>query len=756
MKNLLYILLMILSLSSCKQDLDKLEKYLPPPWLKGKLYSQIEADSSLSTFSQALILSGFDTIVNTSGLFTIFAPDDDAFTLYFKEHPEYGNDLNNIPLDELKALVSFHIVQNSWSKQQLVSLNLDGWIDNTDTEVRTRAFKKETLLRKANKEYSVRYDEEFGYLISTDPTSNKRMVYSLSRKFVPVFFAEYFDTYGIPSSDYAFYFNREFDGGIYFAGARVINEEEIPAENGYVYIIDRVVEPLSTAEELLEKSYDGFGYSDFLELFYKFPEFTVNLDATYQQAGAEAGANIDTLFNLSFPELAFNINSEITGPSNSSTLGNIQYHHGMLAPTNQAFSSFIASYVAGPNQWGSLDNMPRSLKSIIINSYMSNDIVYASDVAAGFMNEERDEVFLDESNIVQKEFGSNASFIGLDEAIVPRAFSSVSAPVYLRRGYFTFLTAIEETNILDALKRTDQYYSFFVIPDQFSGTLLDSSLMVKKKGNKTVFEGYNRSTEANVSVSVSDLRKKILNHVGISVPKGIADIEFVKNLAGNYLVFDNANNRVSGTAPTTYGLNGDSLVEIEPVLLEEYTDNGVTYKIDTWFSFSNSPMSSLIYSINSWFMGLLEDAGLAKRIIGDEYDLTFLSQGTSYTAFIPTPAALSSYNTDTLSNTELEQFLRNHFVPNKLIFTDGSAAPAYYSTMNTGSSNSVYIHTEPDKITIRNKSGNNLISVDPNDLNSNLISTTKIGNTNITSEWNFISTGVVHAVDTVFISSNLY
>ena len=46
--------------------------------------------------------------------------------------------------------------------------------------------------------------------------------------------------------------------------------------------------------------------------------------------------------------------------------------------------------------------------------------------------------------IREKKVGSNATFIGLNEAIVPRAFSSVTGPVYLRQGYRKIMFLIME------------------------------------------------------------------------------------------------------------------------------------------------------------------------------------------------------------------------------------------------------------------------------------------------------------------------
>jgi uncharacterized surface protein with fasciclin (FAS1) repeats len=757
MRGVSSILLLVLLTWSCQQELADLEKYQAPSWLKGKLYTQIVAQPDLKYFSEALRITGMDTIINTSGLFTVFAPNDNAFTEYFALNPQFGGEVKNMPEEFLQDLVNYHIVQNSWSRLQMTSVNLNGWIDRDGIRVNQRAYKKESLLKEKNKKYFLSLDEDNRYIIKASSDNYFRNVLTQSRKYVPVFYKEYFETYGIHHSDYEFYFGRPYDGGIHFAGSKVLNDQEIPAENGYVYIIDKVIEPLLNAEQLLESEETGRSYKKFLSLIHEFPAFTANMEATYQQIGADEGMVVDTLFNLNYPELTFNINSEITDPLRTRNIASIQHHNTLFAPTDEAFDNFVATFISGHNQWGNLSNVPRSIKSIIINSHMVADVIYKSDIDKGFLNGEYDDLTIPDNDIIQSEFGSNATFIGLNKAIVPRAFSSVSAPVYLRRGYFTMMSVIEATRILAALKIKEQNFSFFVVPDLAPGTLVDSSLIVRTINNQITFSAFDRGEEVlRNNVPISDLRKKLLNHVGTSLPTGIGSVEFVKNLAGNYIVFDNINNTVSGTAPTTFGLNGDSVINVHAKLLEEHTDNGKTYEIESWFSFAKATMTSRILSINIQFLDLLVKAGLATKLIGNEYNLGFLSQGTQYTAFIPTPQALNAYNTDTLSIPELAQFLRNHFIPGHLIFTDGKATSGDYPTMNIGQERRLNLSTGPDFISMKNNTNGEHVRLEFTPGITNLTSTTNIGATNPNLEWNFITTGVVHAIDKVLESKIIY
>jgi uncharacterized surface protein with fasciclin (FAS1) repeats len=108
--NLLAII--ILFILGCERERDKL--YERPDWLAGKLFTQIEAQPELSTFADCIRRVGYDSVINISGSYTVFAPDNNAFDSYFEAHPGY-NGVDDIPLDKLERMVKFHIVQNPWS-----------------------------------------------------------------------------------------------------------------------------------------------------------------------------------------------------------------------------------------------------------------------------------------------------------------------------------------------------------------------------------------------------------------------------------------------------------------------------------------------------------------------------------------------------------------------------------------------------------------------------------------------------------------
>lgn len=767
-KILITTLLLSFVLFSCKQD--EFDKYERPEWLAGKVYTQIKDNENLQTFSKCLELTGYDSIINISGSYTVFAPSDEAFELFFSEHSNYKK-VEDIPLSVLVDLVKYHIVQNPWSRDQLRSLDVFGWIDpEDDYNNKPRGYKRQTLLLNKDSKFGVKAfkdDKEKLMIVDTTQSSWTRRVATDSRKFAPIFYSEYFNLYNLQLSDYAFYFGRQFDSqeDLFYVNAKITGNE-IFAENGFIYTIDRVVEPLMNTNEILRSQKNQYSYSKFLDLVNQFASFTYNVEKTFDQAGAEQGLQVDSLFDLSYPELTFNITSEKTkAPASGSGLPgevSIRFHQGLIAPTNEAFDAFVEQYIKGSNQWGSLEEVPQKIKKIIANSYFSINPIYETDIEEGIYNGEADIIRLNSDNIVQKAYGSNSTFIGVNEAVVPRAFKSITGPVYRQRGYSIMMNAIEYSGLLSALKREGEGKMLFAVADL--QLRADSSLFYNyRKANNIVTETFNAvmlaPTLKQYNFSENDIRLLLLNQIAIESPKGVARKEFLKTLAGNHLIWDNVKGTVSGTSPSTYGYLGATQVEIKPVKISTDTDNGDTYNANSWFSFTSDAIYSKIKEKFPLFHSLLAKAGYA---LDKEYRYSFLSANKIYTIFAPTDKAIQDIKADTLTGKNLEYFLKLHFVQDEMIFTDGNKFPGYYKTTcvlpiaGTARSENAEIYIEPqiDQIIIKSKNGGNYSTI--NESTSSNIITARNLNTGTESNFpNIMSTGVIHQIDKAFTLNSL-
>jgi uncharacterized surface protein with fasciclin (FAS1) repeats len=702
------LLMLVLAnlLVSCEKEPDKYDR---PEWLKGKLYTQMLEIPELSTFSRCVELTGYNEVIDVSGSYTVFAPSNEAFDAFFTTNPNY-NSIEDIPLSELTRIVKYHIIQDPWTKSQLRKLDILGWIDTLDLSNNIpRGFKRETLLKDNDQNLGVKWEYGKGTVI-TDTLSADivRRLATDSRKYVPIFYSEYFSINEIPTSEYQFYFERPFDddNDLYFAGAKIISDE-IFAENGFVFTIDKVITPLRNGYEIISDNTGDHSYRKFLDLINEFPEFTFNQQKTNQQAGVDLGLEVDSLFDLTFPDLAFDLTNELTKPpSGSSGMPSnvtVRYHHGLIAPTDQAMDNLNNEFFQVSGGWGSLETAPNNIKRIVANTHMSQYEIFPASFENGFLNGEMDIVTLNTSDVIHEEFGSNCTFIGVNKAVLPRAFSSVTGPVYLRRGYSKIMNVIEETGILPLLKKPNNNFSFFVESD--FNTSSDSSLVYNNiNGNFSAFVLSDFGPPAQIRYTRTSLRNLLLNHICNIQPEGLARKEFIPNLAGTHLIFNNETGEVSGTAPTTEGYQGSTAAPEYPKVLSE-ADNGTTYEIQNWFSFSGINLYTQIKTKFPAFQSLLDKAGFSQEKLST---YSFINETDYYTVFVPGEEAIEAANLNSLPLEELRQILKLHFVQGALIFTDGKIAPDYYETMRIDERSTqfttiytkIYINPEIDNIQI--------------------------------------------------------
>ncbi|CAA9271407.1 MAG: hypothetical protein AVDCRST_MAG56-3080 [uncultured Cytophagales bacterium] len=99
------VLLTAFLLNGCRKDDDYFE---PPAGQEGKLLEQLKANPEFSTYVRALELAKLEQTVGSSGLYTIFAPTNQAFDAYFSQGPYRS--LEQIPPRQLYELVGNHIL----------------------------------------------------------------------------------------------------------------------------------------------------------------------------------------------------------------------------------------------------------------------------------------------------------------------------------------------------------------------------------------------------------------------------------------------------------------------------------------------------------------------------------------------------------------------------------------------------------------------------------------------------------------------
>ncbi len=723
-------------ISGCK-DLTDQEKFQRPDWLPGKLYTTVVAQENLSMFAECLRLAGLDSILDVSGSWSVFAPTDEAMKQFLTENHYAG--ISNIPLKELEKIAEFHVVQNPWSLDQLQSLGAYGWRTKENESWNSYAYKRQTLLKNPVEKYWIEKSNKTEKIVIDSTQSNGyKKVYVESRKYVPIFNDEYLSLNGLSSEDFRFYFDRMYEqGSVYFAGAKII-KADVFAENGFVHIIDRVVKPMLNAKEMLERETAGESYKIFLEMVYwYYPAFEPNIIATFNQPEVKLGGIVDTLWDLNYSRLAFALQSERTGNESPNVNEILVKHNGMFVPTDDAFREFIDGILtvkSGFPHWRDYKSLPQDVADIIIAQNLKSSPIYPSTIQYQQIFRNKGRYQQNEGDIVRTEFGSNCTFIGLDNYIPDRVFTSVTGPVFCRPNFSLFRQALLYTGTHDLIANYEGELYFFPIPDY--ALRADSSLIlnwIDKDQNRYNFRELNRLTRQIDGLGRNTVTSRILNQIGTSAPNGSANKEFIRTLGGKYITWDHSDNTIQGTSPCTIGYNGLIPVTCSTVPLDEPADNGKAWSVNYWFNFSNRNFQAVL-SQNTKFYSLLKKAGLVNE---ESAEIRFLDKNENYTVFVPSDIALAKYQADTLNTDELQEFLKYHFLKGEMIFTDNKQHSGNY---NTTSGATLNIQTGPDIIDILDKNGKPYLRIQERKNVTNIM----------ISERDAVST-VVHEIDKVLI-----
>ena len=312
----------VLICNACEKEFD--EYYKVPDDLIGTILDVLEEDGNYSQFIRAVELVEFDDVLAKTGNFTVFAPDDNAFTSFLTESG-YGS-LEDIPLEELEGIVYYHIIFWAYSKFMLLyGLN----IQDEKIDYSTLNFKRPT---RYTPPMTVEYD-----------TIGRRYQVYHETKYIPVYSSEYFSELELDASaNYTFLYPGTSFNGFHVDRAE-ITEYDVPAQNGWIHRINRVLIPPGNHNDILQEMEEFSTFRDLLEenTFYQYSSsYTTSQD---NEGDVDEDGILDSLFlrmNGIFPSgTSPDIeNVALNGHRNILTL---------FAPTNSALQSFLAEQTTG-------------------------------------------------------------------------------------------------------------------------------------------------------------------------------------------------------------------------------------------------------------------------------------------------------------------------------------------------------------------------------------------------------------------------
>jgi len=629
------------------------EHYERPEWLKGNAWELLENRGEFSIFLEAVEMAGYRSLVEGKGIITVLAPSNEAFEAYLGE--KGLSSVSNLSSAELKKLVGFHLVYYSFSRERFANYRPEG-----------QAVEKPAL---AGLYYKHRTKSRDTVSVEQDVVAGKERTIFHKERFVPVFSHYLFTSKDIDATSNYEYFYPESTwsgaGGFNISNASV-EEYALPTDNGYVYMVDRVIEPLETVyTELKEKS----NYSDFINVYDRFTSYWYDDETSKQYA--EAGDSLYIKSHLGLPEIAsewsYNGGGGLQDYANLAALSSDAYN--VFAPNNQAMQDFFNEFWAP--YYSSLDEVPfLPLQVLLYNHVYSGSIVFPAEVERGDIKSTFGNViqFDPAADVVDKGIGVNGVYYGLNDVIVPGLFEGVTGPMLRNPKYNMFLHMVYRSGTLQALMGDALKFTVFAPSDEvILNTIYGGSEIFWNEGNPLKF---------------GDEAVEVENSEGIRVPMSTGAMKaFVQNHIVTDEITEIAGTKVYRTRnPFSYlYITDEGVASSNTYNLGEFTasenvegdwTNGKVYEVDRSlireegsFKYIVASASSGTSSVQEFgeFSKLLSQAGLVEP--NKEFEFLF---GDNYMLFAPTNEAILKAKEEgkiPTDSDELEDYLRYYFVP---------------------------------------------------------------------------------------------
>src|SRR5690606_12355360 len=323
------------------------EFYSKPDNLAKPIYTVLKEKGNFTHLLAAIDKADYTRTLDAAGYWTFFAPDDDAFKAWFTE--KGISSIDQLSVEECRDIVTYSLVYYAYNKERIDDYQATtGWIAD-------QAFRRRT----AN--YKGVYDET-SYTgttmkaIGSNRNNNGTTFYVANDnnyKYIPYFVADFMLGKGLAASDYNYFYPNTPYTGFNVVNATV-KEADIPAENGIIHVVDKVISALPTIEEQLQ---DDSKYSVFNSLYQKYMvSYVLNptMTRTYQ---VMTGASDQVYTKVYHASLAYSLNNEgfLQAPNNDGQQG----CYSIFAPKNDVLQAYIDTVLL--EHYNSLDDMPPSI-----------------------------------------------------------------------------------------------------------------------------------------------------------------------------------------------------------------------------------------------------------------------------------------------------------------------------------------------------------------------------------------------------------
>ena len=469
------------SLTSCSEyDLD--EK-TPAGWDRS-IYSWLSEQGNFTNMVRLIDDLNYSEVLAKTGSKTLFAADDAAFELFYKNNSWGVNKYEDLTTAQKRKLLFGAMINNSYQVQSLSSTpNPSGAPIEGDAMRRNSAlepFDNVQLMGKRNipdAPYWKFYRDRDSLVVLHDATATP-MIHFIERHMV---------NKQITNDDYDFLYNyttHRKSGDASVNGAQIV-EQNIRCLNGFVNRMSEVVTPLPNMADIIMSKPNTTVFAHLLNRYSVLDWLGDDMKDSYN---ASQGANVDSVYQLRYFSdrsqgktftASHNQVSVANGelpfdpgwngyyiPSNTSEGTAMQQDMAvMLVPSDAAINEYWENGAGAAlrKSFGSWDNVPYSTLTEFMSANMLPSLV--SSVPSKFqfiLNDAADPMGITKADVDSVWLACNGAVYLTNHVFTPTSFVSVMYPTVVDPNMSIMLWAIKKLNYQAYLNSLNSRYSFFL------------------------------------------------------------------------------------------------------------------------------------------------------------------------------------------------------------------------------------------------------------------------------------------------------
>lgn len=676
----------------CTEDLADNDHYKPHSSI-GNAYQILQSEGNYSVFLKGVDLAGYRQIVDGKTIVTVMAPDDEQFNSFLaKKGYASIDDLYSKDPQYLQKLIGYHLMYYAFDWDKLVNFRPAEGDGATDEEKEVNAG-----LYYKHRTHSSDPIEQVRVKLTSNATADTLISLYHYERYLPVFSNKFFETKGIDATyNYEYFYpdskwgndNATANGYFNVSNASVNDANNVITDNGYLYHVNQVLEPLNTIYDELKSNDD---YSEFLSLY---DSYSTYVEAS-SETSTELGYTVYVHEHGSLPAIA--LEWPVSSYSGFST--NERSGYSVFAPTNTALDNFFKSYWTADGGYSSLSDLdPLITEYFVMQSFASTSmLVFPEEIKNGtVMTSYNTPVNVDPDKVTHRQMCANGVLYGMDSMEAPAIFSSVVGPAFKDSTYLYYLYALNSSSlVLSLASNASQFVTLMPSNEQLRNSEPAIRLYTTASGKE--LQQYSAEAGDYVSMGTTAMRNMSNIHTATNVSElpTTGSKVILTNTPYNYWFVRDG--KITSSASFNQLLAPENANTDPFVAFHEITnsgsawDNGKSYSYDAKVPFEATSGDGLAHALAVandknycyyLFAQLLNKAGLIDKTNNLLDASVVASEDTRFIVFIPSNEAIKANlanipgcskltigSDGTLSGsctgtnkTDLAAYLRNYFI----------------------------------------------------------------------------------------------